>query len=305
MTTFRAILVALDVDDEAIADTGHAAVEQALTLARRDGASVTFVHVLDVSDAVRIAMLTDSGSAAGKRYARVCRVLKDLAAAVEGQTVHTAILFGSHWREVVGEVLRGRHDLVVIGTKRRSIAGRALFGSTGNKLLRHCPCPVWIAKAATHGAHHNILVAHELSAVGAAALNIGASIATLKQASVHVLHVIEHPEAERFLSSIDARTRAQRVSEVHEALATQCSAYALDPPPRIHVVDGTAYAAILEFIPAHRIDLLVMGTVARSGVSALLTGNTAENVLPWVNCSLIAIKPEDFASPIGFAAATL
>jgi len=304
MVTFRTILVALDIDDDAITDSGLAAVEQALALARKDGASVTFAHVLDVSDSVRTAMLNDAGSDAGKRYASIARVLHGLAAAAEGVAARTAIFFGSHWRELVREVLRGRYDLVVIGTKRRGIAGRALFGSTGNKLLRTCPCPVWVVKAATHEVRPNILVAHDLTAVGSAALDVGASMARLQKAAVHVLSVIEHPEAERFLSSVDARTREERVSEVRAMLGAQCHAHALDPPAEISVVDGNAYAAILDYIRAHRIDLLVMGTVARTGVAALLTGNTAENVLPWADCSLVAIKPAHFVSPVTVDSAT-
>jgi hypothetical protein len=41
-----------------------------------------------------------------------------------------------------------------------------------------------------------------------------------------------------------------------------------------------------------------MGTVARSGLQGLLTGNTAENVLPWIDCSLVAVKPQGFVSPV-------
>jgi universal stress protein E len=303
MAAFRKILVAIDIDDDGIADTGHAAVEQALAVARKDDATVTFAHVLEVPDVVRAAMLNDPGSDAGKRYVRIANVLRDLAADVDGVTTRTAIFFGSHWRELVREVLRTGHDLIVIGTKRRGIAGRALFGSTGNKLLRACPCPVWVAKAATHEEHPTILVAHDLTEVGAAALDIGASVAKLTRASIQVLNVIEHPEAQRFLSSVDEHTRAKRVNAVHELIAAQCRAYALDPPAQISIVDGNAYAAILEYLRSHRVDLLVMGTVARTGVSALLTGNTAENVLPWVDCSLIAIKPATFVSPVTLAQA--
>jgi universal stress protein E len=304
MTVFRSILVALDVDDAAIADSGRAAVERALALARNDAANITFMHVLDVSDAVRAAMLSDAASTAGKRYAAIDRVLQDLAAGAAGVAARTAIVFGSHWREIVREVLRAGHDLVVIGTKRRGVAGRALFGSTGSKLLRTCPCPVWVAKAGDRTERPTVLVAHDLTAVGEAALDIGASVAALEGASVHVLHAIEHPEAERFLSMVDARTRAKRIEEVLEALGAQCRAYELTPPPQVSVAEGNAYAAILEHLRAHRVDLLVMGTVARAGVAALLTGNTAENVLPWVDCSLIAIKPAGFVSPVTLTSAS-
>jgi nucleotide-binding universal stress UspA family protein len=38
-------------------------------------------------------------------------------------------------------------------------------------------------------------------------------------------------------------------------------------------------------------DLLVMGTVGRSGISGLLLGNTAERILEKVDCSVLAVKP--------------
>ncbi len=47
-----------------------------------------------------------------------------------------------------------------------------------------------------------------------------------------------------------------------------------------------------------RIDLLVMGTVCRTGVPGFLIGNTAESVLQQVDCSVLAVKPEGFVTPV-------
>ena len=55
-------------------------------------------------------------------------------------------------------------------------------------------------------------------------------------------------------------------------------------------------------IPKHlednKIDILVMGTVARTGIQSFVIGNTAENVLQKVTCSLLALKPNGFVSPV-------
>jgi len=40
-----------------------------------------------------------------------------------------------------------------------------------------------------------------------------------------------------------------------------------------------------------------MGTLSKSGVGVLI-GNTAEAVLARVGCSVLAIKPEKFATPV-------
>ena len=45
-------------------------------------------------------------------------------------------------------------------------------------------------------------------------------------------------------------------------------------------------------------NLLIMGTIARSGISGILIGNTAERLLPHVPCSVLALKPDGWKCPI-------
>jgi nucleotide-binding universal stress UspA family protein len=57
-----------------------------------------------------------------------------------------------------------------------------------------------------------------------------------------------------------------------------------------------------EVIPAvacrERIDLIVMGTVARVGIPGLFIGNTAERTLDHVDCDILVIKPKGFVTPV-------
>jgi nucleotide-binding universal stress UspA family protein len=46
------------------------------------------------------------------------------------------------------------------------------------------------------------------------------------------------------------------------------------------------------------IDILVMGTVARTGLPGFVLGNTAENIVQKLSCSLLALKPQGFVSPV-------
>ena len=50
-------------------------------------------------------------------------------------------------------------------------------------------------------------------------------------------------------------------------------------------------------------DVLVMGTIARTGVPGFIIGNTAEDILNSVDCSVLTVKPPDYESPIKPAAA--
>ncbi|MEW8584193.1 MAG: universal stress protein, partial [Candidatus Thiodiazotropha sp.] len=45
-------------------------------------------------------------------------------------------------------------------------------------------------------------------------------------------------------------------------------------------------------------DLIVMGTVGRSGIPGLFIGNTAEEVLQNTRASILAVKPPSFVSPV-------
>jgi nucleotide-binding universal stress UspA family protein len=47
-----------------------------------------------------------------------------------------------------------------------------------------------------------------------------------------------------------------------------------------------------------KIDLLVMGTICRTGIPGFIIGNTAEKVLDTINCSVLTVKPVGFVSPV-------
>ena len=66
----------------------------------------------------------------------------------------------------------------------------------------------------------------------------------------------------------------------------------------MHFLEGDAYEIIPELAEEKKVDLVVMGTVARTGLPGFFMGNTAESILNQLNCSVLAIKPEGFVSPV-------
>ena len=40
------------------------------------------------------------------------------------------------------------------------------------------------------------------------------------------------------------------------------------------------------------------GTVARTGIPGMITGNAAEPLLPQIPCSVLPVKPAGFKSPV-------
>jgi len=66
----------------------------------------------------------------------------------------------------------------------------------------------------------------------------------------------------------------------------------------VHLIKGAAPEAVGEFIAENDVDLVVMGTIARSGLFGLIIGNTAEKILEKIECSVLALKPYGFKCPI-------
>ena len=60
----------------------------------------------------------------------------------------------------------------------------------------------------------------------------------------------------------------------------------------------TRNGAIVDFIKRDDFDLIVMGTLARTGISGILIGNAPEKIINGIKCSPLAIKPNGFVSPI-------
>jgi universal stress protein E len=121
-----------------------------------------------------------------------------------------------------------------------------------------------------------------------------------------VLHVLEYPLDRLGWTGLpDDKTLAyhERLrSEANRALQQQLDQTGELGGLRLHVHlaegDGVPDTGIQHFLHEHHIDLLVMGTIGRGGLAGIFLGNTAERLLPEVQCSVLAVKPADFQCPV-------
>lgn len=45
-------------------------------------------------------------------------------------------------------------------------------------------------------------------------------------------------------------------------------------------------------------ELIIMGTVGRSGIPGYFIGNSAETIFNGIDCSVLAVKPKNFICPV-------
>ncbi|MCA9009726.1 MAG: universal stress protein [Planctomycetaceae bacterium] len=150
-----------------------------------------------------------------------------------------------------------------------------------------------------------ILVATDFSQFSNAALSQAVWVARQDGAKVVVAHAIDSRDVrEDLLEHIPADSTAQ--DEInHKATERLDEFLASLAPSSVNIVShltwGYPWQEIARIAGEHKVDVITMGTVGRSGVKGVLLGNTAERILDTCDCSILTIKPDDYVSPISKA----
>lgn len=220
-----------------------------------------------------------------------------------------SVMFGAPWYELLRVASKHRDNLLICGTREQGSISRFLFGSTGLKLLRHAECPVWLVKPRIDDdAELDILCASDLSEVGEDVVSAGVLLSQHVASRLNVVHVVDNDLHHRVArtSLTEQQLADQKIQESDQAeakLHTQISLTdyrTLENGLQAHVKTGRASQTLLEAIEELDIDVLVLATRARDGLTGMVFGNTAEQLLWDVPCSVLAIKPDTFQSPISF-----
>ncbi|MBI1310615.1 hypothetical protein GC176_04840 [bacterium] len=325
MKRFRKILVGVDLCSESgaicaeLSASTRSAIEKARWVAGHTSASVTFcaslMSCLDLNaDARHLAEMQRYTELLDAMYEQAEQRLATLTdetrqAGIDTNWIQTT---GTPWMELLREAVFGNYDLVLVGSHRRHVLGRVLLGNTGRRLLRKCPCPVWVTSPVEDGMVRRILVPTDFSPTADEAVRLGDQLAQQLQAELHILHVIEyHYESElrdliipvNDLEQYRSKVHADAERELNDTLTRLQLDSSIDSGRR-HIAAGSPHQLIHNTVDKLSIDLVVMGTQARSGISGILLGNTAERVLAHLTCSVLAIKPEGFVCPVEFPAAS-
>jgi nucleotide-binding universal stress UspA family protein len=135
-------------------------------------------------------------------------------------------------------------------------------------------------------------------------MDLATSLSQQEQSMLHVVHVWSSVR-ETFLgharlSEADIeRLKQELIAQRRRELSELIEGYALRSiDSRVHFMVDEPNVAIPRLAEQENIELVVMGTVCRTGLPGLLIGNTAENILGQVDCSILAVKPEGFVSPV-------
>lgn len=226
-----------------------------------------------------------------------------------GVEIDVVVASGKLAVEIVRQVIRKGHDLVIKSADGDSRRGY-FFSGVAQSLMRTCPTPVWVLKPDIHGDFKRILAAVDVDDDDEAHLNmntqiveIAIGIAARENAELHLVSVCDlWMESAMRRRAGDAEIDAiltARCDQAREQLRQKLQQAEADMDrTKIHVMHGTPSDKIHEVAGNIEADLIVLGTVCRTGIAGFLVGNTAEQLLARLDCSVLALKPEGFQTPV-------
>lgn len=304
-------------------DETSSSLMRAIALAKTNQADLTLLHVLPKlplnSYSKKLGM--SSQKLKEKIQAHEEARLHQLFSSLESDHgIKTVLKIGKRYIETIRTVQSENFDLVIKEADAIDWFSRFL-GSDDMHLLRKCPCPVWLTKKDKKMDYRNIMAAVDFEssknkvhsdALNQTILDLACSLSLSDLARVHIVNVYDVPESgfislwvenadkvELEIAEDERRHRQYRMNALLEAIKDRVGEESYHYLSlRTHVVPGIPDRDLPKMAETIKADLVVMGTVARTGIAGVIMGNTAEAVLSQLNCSVLAIKPDGFESPV-------
>ncbi|HJZ76056.1 MAG TPA: universal stress protein [Vicinamibacterales bacterium] len=318
MIVLKRVLVTTD-----FSSASDAGLAYGRALARRFAASL---HVLHVSENF---FLRSTPSDLNALLAAKARAIDDRLTDDDRSmlAVHTAVAVSDDAADaIVSYARREAIDAIVVGTHGRTGVQHLVSGSVAEHVVRGAPCPVLTVRQLEHEfvvqdydsseapmiLLRKILVATDFSEPSDAALAYGQELARTFGAQLLLAHVVDDVSARAYgpdgcLVADPELQRDVEAAALHrlEGLISGEDREMLRAEPVI-LTSHVPASALVQYASTRAIDLIVMGTHGRSGISHLLMGSVAERVVRTAPCPVLTVRhPErEFLRPDALVAVT-
>ena len=313
MKRFKKLLVVYNGNENE-----HDTLRRAYHLARHNKASLTIVDVIEkIPQKIgyyfeKVSVSEVESVEAEQRAEQIIGIIKGF----EHRTKIKAdvkVFIGKPHIEIIKEVLRNKHDLLIKTAEGASVAKTLLFGSIDINLLRKCPCPVWMVKPTKSRTYSRVLAAvdpdpidEQNNKLNDLIMELAVSVSKIEKSELQIIHVWSMFGERTLTGPRFRKTESQMRKLMRDAKKThrEWLDKLLDKirfgrkKPKIHLIKGDPAKIIPRVAKSQKIDLIVMGTVSRAGLPGLIIGNTAESILSQVNCSVLTVKPKNFVTPV-------
>lgn len=219
----------------------------------------------------------------------------------QGFDIEVKVIWHSRpFEQILQQVENAHHDLVVKGAHHYNLLQTFIFTPTDWHLIRRCHCPVLLVKEHEWPMHGRVLAALNFSdepvqqALNDKLIREAQQVAQLLKSELHLVNAFPCPTINIALEvpgfTPEIYNDAIRQHHIHQ-MAEYAARYQV-PEDHTHIREGLPEDVLPELALELDAELVVLGSVGRTGWSAALIGNTAEQVADEMSCDLIVIKPD-------------
>ena len=277
------ILAATDFSQRA-----EAAVRRAGLLARQHDAELVLCHVIDDDrpEALREADV--------QRAQAALDALVQTLPELNGGRCRTVIEEASAFAGIIRAAEACAADLIVLGPHRRNLLQEVFVGTTAERVIRDGTLPVLMVNREPSRAYQTALAAVDLSDWSAHAVNAAKRLGLLEGVQLTVLHAFDAGHSGLAAAGVPAQTLREAISEAAASARTELQAFvaALDlrgVDTTIRLWEGPPVRSILDAVDTLHPDLVVIGTRGQTGLSKLLLGSVAEELLRELGRDVLAV----------------
>lgn len=265
------------------------AVEHAMVLARRAGASLTMIHIAGVPSAISEASGDPWAALMRERLAADRAQLDEVRQRFAGQGVELSqVIVEGTPDTALAEAARELHaDLVVIGTHGRTGLKRLVLGSVTEKTVRLAASSVLVVRGEVPaGGYRRVIVGTDYSDQAWRALAQAFEVAA-PEANVRVIYAWQIP----YVGYDVGGYLTNALWEREETIAAEHRKRVLEMAPagvqaRLDVVVGVPFT-MLDEPPS---DLVVVGTHGRRGARRFFLGSVAEATVRHARSSVLVVR---------------
>jgi len=257
--------------------TAENAIETARLLAKKNGAEILFLNVIEINSGE--SLNTTGGASAGASFAdgiliqeSIKRSEQEMVRLVDvskfqGVKASYEIKLGNPFRHIFSAIDDHNIDFIVMGTKGASGLSEIIIGSNTEKVARKAKCPVLAIKEALN--EHNFKNIVYATNFGDNEGDVVSAVKDVQADFDSKIHLVWINTPNDFKS--DATTRPLLDKFVSEHGLKNCSTHVYS--------DIIAEDGIRNFAEYMNAGLIVMGTNSYTGLSRLIRGSIAEDMI--------------------------
>lgn len=297
----RKILIATDGSE-----TSNEAADFGIETLKFSGAKVYAVYVIDttsygsVTEEEKWAKKIKQFEEVGHRAASYVEE-KAKAAGLEAESV---VLKGNPAEEILDFAKEQDVDIIVVGSLGKTAIKRVMIGSVSEKVVSHAKVPVLVVREwKEEKIHKKILIATDGSKAAENAADYGIEIAAWNGAKVYGVYVIEMTS---FNSILMDEVWTKNMCDYFEKIGRKAT-YDIEENAKAAGIEvesillkGRPAKEILDFAEKQKVDMIVIGSIGKSGTQSFLLGSVSGKVLRHSKIPVLVVR-EMFKFPRYFS----